>query len=306
LIRSASAASATITPAAIEPGQPADLEAVTAFTRRTFDWGDYVPEAFLGWLLDPAGQAFVARDLQGTAIAVAHVQIVAPGEAWLEGARVHPDHRRRGLADALNARCRQWAKAQGALVARLATEIENTAARRQVENLGWHRVAHFTALAAASDRGDVSPLNASRADRFAVAERADVADLAWLLRRRDGNAALANVAAGLIGSGWRWKRSNVEDLEAAVVAGRAIVVRVPSDPTRGGYAVLDDNAEGARLQWVEAADADLPLVVTTALTLAGDLDKVVAILPAYAPLQLGAGEAGLQTWLTMAIYELAL
>ena len=65
--------------------------------------------------------------------------MLSPGEAWLEGARVHPDHRRRGIGSLLNRAGLDWAASRGARVARLATEEENSGARRgRVDGLPAH------------------------------------------------------------------------------------------------------------------------------------------------------------------------
>lgn len=46
----------------IRPAVPADREGVLAFSRNTFDWGDFIEHVWDDWLADQAGQLLVALD----------------------------------------------------------------------------------------------------------------------------------------------------------------------------------------------------------------------------------------------------
>lgn len=120
-----------------------DLAAIREFTADTFEWGDYVPDQFSNWLTEPDVMVMVATDADDKAIAMARVALLSPREAWLSAARVHPQFRRQGIGSLINHHGVEWARERGASVVRLATEVTNTAARRQVEKIGYRSVAEF-------------------------------------------------------------------------------------------------------------------------------------------------------------------
>ncbi|CAN5216081.1 hypothetical protein BH18ACT5_BH18ACT5_07580 [soil metagenome] len=127
----------------VRRGRPEDLETVTAFTAETFAWGDYVSGAFPFWLDEPDADVLVAVNDEDVVIAIVHVRQMSAQEGWISGARVAPDHRRQGVGSVLNGAAVDWLRERGVLVARLTTELDNEAAKSQVEKLGYHQVARF-------------------------------------------------------------------------------------------------------------------------------------------------------------------
>src|SRR5436853_4874457 len=88
----------------IRPARPEDREAVLAFCKHTWEWGDYIEYVWDEWLHDPQGVLFVAT-IDGRPVAISHLRMLSPTstpEAWLEGMRVDPAHRHQGLAIALD------------------------------------------------------------------------------------------------------------------------------------------------------------------------------------------------------------
>jgi GNAT superfamily N-acetyltransferase len=82
--------------------RPADREAVFAFTRRTWgDYGDFVPRVWHSWIADRRGRLVVA-ELAGVPVGIAKITDFGRGEIWLEGLRVDPKHRHKGIARAIN------------------------------------------------------------------------------------------------------------------------------------------------------------------------------------------------------------
>ena len=98
---------------------------IRSFTEDTFVWGDYVGREFPTWLDRPDELAIVAADDNDSPVAVARVGLLSEAEAWLSGARVHPDHRRQGIGSVMNDFGVEWARERGAKVIRLATEEDN-------------------------------------------------------------------------------------------------------------------------------------------------------------------------------------
>jgi ribosomal protein S18 acetylase RimI-like enzyme len=116
----------------IRPARPEDRDAVLAFCTQTWDWGDYIEYVWDEWLHDPNGVLFVAT-IDGQPVGIGHMRMLTPTEAWLEGMRVDPAHRRQGLAAAINNEMLAEAMRRGAKVTRLITESTNSGSMRLLE-----------------------------------------------------------------------------------------------------------------------------------------------------------------------------
>lgn len=85
----------------VREARPEDKEPVLEFTKNTWERGDYIHFVWDRWLNDPHGLLLVA-DIGGDPIGLLHVRFMPDNSAWLEGLRVHPNYRRRGIATKLN------------------------------------------------------------------------------------------------------------------------------------------------------------------------------------------------------------
>lgn len=201
----------------IRSGLLEDWEAIRAFTVDTFAWGDYVHREFGNWLEDPKAEVLVA-EWEGRPIAVGKVTLLSPREAWLSGARVHPQHRRRGVGSALNDHGVVWARQRGAQVIRLATEDVNQAARSQVEKLGYRTVARFVLARRMFER---ETPGANGGQRLPADERLDLASsseaepayLVW----SSGDFPQASHSLFAV-EGWSFRRLAASDLLLAAKA----------------------------------------------------------------------------------------
>ena len=202
---------------AIRPARAEDKPAIAAFTADTFEWGDYVSDEFDGWLTDPNGRIHVATTQTNDAIGMARVAILSATEAWAQAARVHPDHRRRGIAGRLTAAGEAWAVEQGALVMRLVTEDWNDAAQRQVEKAGYRVVAKW--MMAQKDVGSSVPDVPGNGGRRAPAEErlrpapiheVEPAFFAW------STSDLITAGHGLYPAiRWMWRQMTLADVTTA-------------------------------------------------------------------------------------------
>src|SRR5690606_7803367 len=141
----------------IRPAEARDAEVIAGFTQNTFSWGDYVADAFLDWLADEDAAVPVATDDHDRPIALARVRMLSDRESWLSAARVHPDHRRKGLGSALNDWCVEWSRQRGAAVARLEIETWNEPAQNQVRRLGYRHVATVVDAHREAGRAEIEP-----------------------------------------------------------------------------------------------------------------------------------------------------
>lgn len=85
---------------------------VLGYCRDTFGWGDYIDDVWDdwqsdGWFLACEDRA-PARPSPPSPVGVCHVHM-SPGQAWIEGIRVHPQYRRRGIATRLVGEAEQMA-----------------------------------------------------------------------------------------------------------------------------------------------------------------------------------------------------
>lgn len=188
----------------IRPARPDDVDSVSPWTQDTFSWGDYIPDRLPIWLEDDDSEVLVCVDEDDAPIALAHVTLLSPTEAWIEGARVHPDYRRTGLGTALNHAGVEWAARHGARVMRLTTEADNTAARTQVEGLGYRKVSSWVYAEFAVD-----PRHRARDHyRLRPAPGSD-AEAAWLFWAASD---LAREGRELFAIGWQWRTARPDDV----------------------------------------------------------------------------------------------
>lgn len=199
----------------IRAARPEDREAIAGFTQETFEWGDYVLEAFARWL-DGSGSRVLVAEVGGQVVGMARGAMLSESEAWLQGARIHPGHRRHGIGGALNDALCAWAAHQGAVVTRLAVEDWNEPARRQVLGLGFRPVGTWIAAERALERVPPKPrgnggTRVPGPERLRPAHRGEVepAYLAW------ARGELAVAGRELVPRGWTWRRLVIDDLVEA-------------------------------------------------------------------------------------------
>ncbi len=159
----------------VRPARAEDKHAIVAFCQKTFDWGDYIPDVWDNWLVDPNGKMFVGV-VDGQPVGMVRVAFLEDGAAWMEGMRVHPDFRRRGTGSAMDAAARSYARGRGGRRARLATGIANMTAQKTLATLGYERIAQFNEWAAepARSRGASSKIPEAK-PRGRIASTARVA-----------------------------------------------------------------------------------------------------------------------------------
>ncbi len=119
-----------------------DRAAVLAFCANTWEWGDYIEYVWDEWLHDEQGALLVAT-VNGSPVGLAHMRMTSAADAWLEGMRVDPNFRHRGLSKALSEAMMIEAMSRGATVARLATESTNVASITSAEHGHFRRIGAF-------------------------------------------------------------------------------------------------------------------------------------------------------------------
>ena len=230
-------------PYQIRPARMDDHAAIASFTQDTFEWGDYIARVYKDWIADSNGLVLVAADRDDSAVAMAKVAMLSPTEAWAQGARVHPAHRRMGLATLISAELNTWARSRGAEVVRLLVENNNPASLKQVTSMEMRGVAAFVMV----DReiGVRSPIPKSNGGRRKRAgeqlrtvpsAEAELALLSWQ------SGPMARAARGLFAEGWILRRLTVADLQRYAKAQRlwdssvgSAISRMEGDPFWVGW-----------------------------------------------------------------------
>ncbi|MGB9134933.1 MAG: GNAT family N-acetyltransferase [Candidatus Bathyarchaeia archaeon] len=139
----------------VRQAKQSDREAVFKFCEHSFDWGDYVPDVWDGWMKEQHSRVFTAT-LNGEPVGIMRVSLPKPGEAWFQAARTHPDYRRRGIATALAGACLEWARDDGAKIIRLSTDSDNYASRKTLEKLDFTRTSDFLIMRCERLQSEVS------------------------------------------------------------------------------------------------------------------------------------------------------
>ena len=249
--------------------------AITALSAEKFEWVDFVAEVFDEWIDDPNGQVRVATDDQDHPVAVGRGVMLSPTELWLQGARVSTEWRRQGLASAIGGELIDWARARGALVARLGTETWNIAARRQVESADFRPVGDWVvAVRQISSADPATPTNGgqrAKARRKLDRTHSSEAVPAWVSWR---SGPLVGPARGLHSWHWRWARLELEHLTQAAKQGELW-------SSQAGWVYLRYEGDRMAVGWLECGPDDAADMIRSVVDLAtaAEVERVLVTVP---------------------------
>jgi GNAT superfamily N-acetyltransferase len=135
----------------IRKATKSDKKEILSFCSNTFDWGDYIDQVWDLWHTDRNGLLLVAES-EGQKIAMSHVAVCPAGKsAWLEGLRVHPDHRRSLIASKLIENMVQYARRNGARQASAIVAADNSASQRMMEKNGFEVISRWAYFSTTAD-----------------------------------------------------------------------------------------------------------------------------------------------------------
>src|SRR6266550_2645565 len=178
----------------IRRARPSDKRDVLSAVRTIWGGHDRIPDVFDTWVRHRSGPFFVAESA-GRVVGMGKLTVVSPTEAWLEGGRVAPRWRRKGIATALIAHRIEYARRRGFRVLRFSTASDNTPIHRAARTFGFARVATLSRHEAPAAPG-MSPKRARAAQERTVLRR--VGPLVQ------------------IGYGWEWRDITPRDVRAAI------------------------------------------------------------------------------------------
>ena len=192
----------------IRRARRSDRPDVLAAVRTIWGGQDRIPDVFDSWVSHRSGPFFVAES-GGHVVGMGKLTILNADEGWLEGGRVAPRWRRRGIATALIAHRIADARERGLRVLRFSTASDNTPIHHAAKRFGFRRVAVMWRHEAPALSGS-PPRRARRADTRSVAR-----SLPRLIQH---------------GHGWEWRTLTANDVDQAIdrgqvfIAGRAAAI----------------------------------------------------------------------------------
>lgn len=225
----------------LRPARLADEAAVTALSDHIWEGEDYVPRRFSDWVADQRGQFTVACD-GDTLVGFGKLTELAPGEWWLEGLRVHPDHRGRGIARKLHHHAVDLAATIGRGVLRFATNGRNEAVHKLARETGFRRVAAYQLATLNTGHG-----SDQHTGHFRPADPADLPALKEWLRASDRFTAVG----GLFEEQWKWK-SLLPRLSALRAEDR-LYWWLDDAGRRTGLVIISPEEDVLRLNYLDAA-----------------------------------------------------
>jgi GNAT superfamily N-acetyltransferase len=273
----------------VRPAREDDKDAVLAFCRDTFSWGDYIPNVWDIWLTETRGQLLVG-EVDHHQVGLLHLAFLGNDVAWMEGMRVRPDFRRQGIGSTVDAAARWLARERGCRIARLATSTKNIAAQKTLESEGYICVARFNEWKTKPTRSKVPAVR--------VAAQRDAAELSKMWETSPERA----ISALLPDRYWHWYQLTHARLIGHVDAGEIRIVD-------GGLAFLDaiDESDWSGMS-LHALAGNEESVFTLALAARGEAHyrgypRIEAILIDHLPLNLALERAGYHRQGGMLIYE---
>jgi GNAT superfamily N-acetyltransferase len=203
----------------IRRAQRSDKRDVLAAVRMLWGGQDRIPEVFDNWVTHRTGPFFVA-ETNGRVVGMGKLTVVSRTEAWLEGGRVAPRWRRKGIATALIAHRIAYARDRGFRVVRFTTASDNTPIHRAARRFGFTLVVRLSRYEAPALTG-TTPARAARAH---------------------GRAVLGRVAPLIqVGHGWEWREVTSRDVRSSVARSRAFVL----GEGVGAAAIVGDSYNGS-------------------------------------------------------------
>jgi GNAT superfamily N-acetyltransferase len=233
---------------------PGDMRAVFEFCKSTWPgYGDYIPRVWRQWIADPGSRLIVA-ELEDRPVGIAKVTQQSPGEIWLEGLRVDPRYRHRGVARALNLEVLKTAKRMRPRSVRFCTGMTNRAPRHMAEKVGFRVAARLRNYWQKARKGKV---------------RGDLA------RKRDFekvysfvvNSRFLKLTSGLISAGWIFREASGPLLLEYLKEKRIMVIRKGSEIAGVGIYPLEENDRALALGFVDGDRASVRVLAKNCMYL---------------------------------------
>jgi GNAT superfamily N-acetyltransferase len=245
----------------IRPARPDDRSAMERICAHTWEWGDYVPDVWDDWLAGEdsaragdrsmAGPAVVG-EMDGQVVALNKITFQTPDQVWLEGMRVDPEFRRRGIAGRFLDYSLAYAKEHGARVVRTGTGSHNTAVHTLMTRAGMERIGTYALR-------NAEPL--SQGPRPTILTKEQAGQVASFLR----DSPVLDRTHGLCNFDWAWQELSVARVAHFLESGQ-MVATLAADGRMTALATIHF-AAGDTTMWVGFADGQPPAVSELAMAI---------------------------------------
>ena len=259
-------------------------------------WGgqDYMPLVWDRWLAEKTG-ALLTATVGGKPVGTSKVSLLAPGEVWLEGLRLHPDYHGLGLSKRIHGATFREASALDPRTVRYSTWIGNEASRRIAEKNGFWQIARTGWMwGKTGKRWSV---------RSRVATLDDVDDVVRFVHA----SSCYEATSGVAGVGWTFPELKRRRIRHLISNGSVLI-----SPRRGALravAMFDIGKvdDDVCLGFVDGPDKDVVSLAKDVLRIAADTGRkeASAMLPMGRLVDL-AQTAGFDEWqpVRAVVYEL--
>jgi GNAT superfamily N-acetyltransferase len=119
-----------------------DYDGVAAIASETWDGDDYLTDVYPDWLKGENKYTLVAT-VNDQVAGIAQIVLLSEHEAWGQGLRTAPEHRGKGISEAITYNLFDWARDQGAVVSRAMVFSWNQAGLGQSRATGYDPVSEF-------------------------------------------------------------------------------------------------------------------------------------------------------------------
>jgi hypothetical protein len=245
----------------LRPARPEDQARVFEITANTWEGGDYIPHVWDRWLADPKGELTVA-ELDGVVAALGKLSWMGDGQWWIEGLRVDPQQRLKGIGQAINTYQLDLVKKLGGRVVRYATGLRNEGSHRIAARAGFHALTRFVERSA-------GPLDGPSEAQVLTG---DDLDTAWNLAR---GSDLLEMAQGMYVFDWRVVPLSREGVAECIRQGVALGVRADGDLTAWCLAKQEPDWEGVEVTTWMGTDEGLERLARAMRAQAGAWGKQV-------------------------------
>ena len=202
-----------------------DREAVLQFDKEIWGGEDYIPHVWDEWLRDREGRLYVCT-FKDRPVGIGHVDLQDSITAWLEGGRVDPKLRRKGVGTRVAKACMAYARQKGRKIARLATSKRNVASYSLNLKLGFQVISGYVIMV-----GRPMETGAPISRRAQTSEEQKV----WTYMR---DSPVFEKAAGLYTRLWEWYALTPAVLHRFIEMEKAVIYR-PDDAIEGVMLVDD-------------------------------------------------------------------
>ncbi|HET6808250.1 MAG TPA: GNAT family N-acetyltransferase [Nitrososphaera sp.] len=230
----------------IRPAKKLDKDEILSFCINTFSWGDYINRVWDYWYAEKNGQLFVVESDGKKKIAMSHVAICPEGKVvWLEGIRVHPDHRRSYIATMLLTKMLEFGRRKGAREASAIVDATNFASQSMMEKNGFRVVSRWMYYNALSTPRD-------QESNARIANVDDIDDIWQYLQQ----SKIYCLSGKRYVKSWRWYMFDRRALLNFVKEERVIVTSLPID----GIAIINKHGYWDRTNILQIVYLDIASV----------------------------------------------